>query len=576
MGWNMKQWGRTPHEERWLYLLRWGIGVNALVGVALFIARHGFDVDANAERLLRNGLVAVANVFVFGYITQLILRHDRWQYLRQNSIKYALTFITLLDFLARWDSQSFIFQLFILVNIFRWIIKIVQFFAQFNASPPRFITASFLLVILTGAALLMLPKSTTHGIAFIDALFTITSAVCVTGLIVVDTATAFTTTGQLVVLAFIQIGGLGIMTITAFFSLYIGQKMSAKEKLLLGDMLATERLAALGSVLKSVLLATFIIETLGACLLYWAFLTQTVHPMSPEEAAYHALFHAISAFCNAGFSTFTENLLGYAEHMGINLTICGLIILGGLGFGVIHNLYSQIGAKARRERITIHTKLTMRVTIALLLAGTAGVFMLEYFNLFADFEGAHSLKTKIMAAFFQSVTCRTAGFNTIDIAKLQDVTLLISILLMFIGAGSGSTGGGIKVSTFGMLLATVWAFARGRSRVELFRRTIPNLVLYQAIVVFSLYLGITVVIWFLLMLTPIGERPINLLFETVSALGTVGLSTGVTPKLTTVGKLLIIATMFLGRVGPFTLALAIGQRQHVESYRYPEERVVIG
>lgn len=604
-------------EQRQLLILRWVMGLNALAGLILLITDYGFDVTPTfGESGNRNAALLVGIIFIIGYGLQLVIRHDRWEYLRRNILKYLVTGIVMIeafifyvlriddikailttqfDLLTNITPHALLFKAFIIVNILRWIVKISQFLAQFNTSPPKFMLASFSGVILFGALLLLMPRCHVGDLSLLDALFTSTSAVCVTGLIVVDTATKYTTHGQLVILGLIQIGGLGLMTMTAFFSLFVGQKMSGREQVLLQDMLATDRLAKLVSVLKSVFLTTILIESCGAASLYFAW--RGVFPHYPIKTIfYYGIFHSISAFCNAGFTTFTPNLMEYVAHAQISVTICLLIIFGGLGFGVLHNLGSHVSARLQKknahiEKVSVHSKLVLLMTAALIIGGMALILIVEWQRpLFRPL----SVPLRVMAGFFQSVTCRTAGFNTIDIGGLGVPALLISIGLMFIGAAPGSTGGGMKVTTFAMLIATVVAFARGRTRVELFRRTIPTTVFYQTIVVMTMYLVVAIVVCFALTMTeadllreaqiapvdptqpPRPLAPIDLLFETVSALGTVGLSTGVTPRLSDLGKSLILLTMFLGRVGPFTLALAIGQRQRVERYRYPEERVLIG
>ena len=578
-------------EQKILYPLRWLMGLTALSGCILLLLDYGFYLPPRQYELIGDGFTITGVVFVIGYIAQLIIRRDRRQYLRENLIKYLLTALMLLEILLVYifrldfrqiasfqeialvtfrQPHTLFFQVYILVNILRWIVKIVQYLAQFNASPARFILMSFGSAIVVGSSLLLLPKSHIIALTPLDAVFTATSAVCVTGLIVVDTATAFTRTGQIIILGLIQVGGLGIMTVTAFFSLLVGQRMSGREQVLLGDMLNTDRLAKLGSVLKVVFLTTLGIETCGAILLYFSW--QRSFPA--HQAIYFSLFHAVSAFCNAGFSTFSDSLMQFAGHVRINLIVCGLIVLGGIGFGTLSNFGAFIPRKSSRDKavhLSVQTKLILIMTAALFVFGLLMFLALENSSTLKEL----SFPKKLLAAIFQSVTFRTAGFNTVNFSALTDSTLMFAIPLMFIGAAPGSTGGGLKITTIAILLSTVFAIARGRSRVEMFRRSIPTVVFYQTIVVVTLYLVVGLSVSFLLTLTE-SRRPIELVFETISALGTVGVSTGVTPGLSPLGRILIIGTMFLGRIGPFTLALAIGERQQSERYRYPEERVQIG
>ena len=555
----------------------------APIAVLVLLIEYGFYLAPDQRLYVRTSYGILAGIFLAGSGIQLFLLAGRWRtYLKGNLFKYSMSLLMLVGFLAmqigHWIglgefvyAYETLLKLYLLTNIWQKFIKLSQYLAQFNTSPARFIVISFGSAILIGAGLLMLPKATTIPFHFIDALFTSTSAICVTGLIVVDTATAFTRTGQLIILGLIQLGGLGIMTVTAFFSLIIGQRMTRREQVLIGNVLSTDRPAQLGDILKVVFLTTIAIEACGMVLLYLSWYTV----LSPELAWYTAFFHAISAFCNAGFSTFSDSLMGFATRIPVNLLICGLIILGGLGFRTLRDLKSLFSRGSLRQkigRISVQSKVILMMTGFLLASGTCIFLGLENTNIFQE----NALGHRLLMAFFQSVTCRTAGFNTVDIASLHPSSLMFSIILMFIGAAPGSTGGGLKVTTVAILVGTVISAARGKTRLELFRRTIPVKVLYQTLVVITIYLFVAVLVSFLLSITEHHSRPVELIFETISALGTVGLSTGVTPRLTVAGKILIIVTMFLGRIGPFTLALAIGQRQLRESYNYPEEEVQIG
>lgn len=655
---NSGVWNRYT-DEQWLYILRWLMGLAALTACILFLRDYGFELSPRTQKRVEYGYLILGFLFLTISIIQLFIRRNRWVYLWDNKAKYLFSFLILVEILCvyllrinideagafQWvkfltlrNAHIVFFQLYVLSNVIRWIVKVTQFLAQYNASPAWFIILSFGGVILVGAGLLSLPKATStifrltpqafeklreEGIPDetlehlspladqkftdehnflnaavqhigrepaerykkllvkharfalhpVDALFTATSAVCVTGLIVVDTATAFTPLGQLIILGLIQIGGLGIMTVTAFFTLIVGQRMSGREQVLLGDMLDTQRLAQLGVLIRAIFLTTIAIEACGVWLLYVSW--KDYFP-SPKQCLYTSLFHSISAFCNAGFSTFSDSLMGFASNMQINVIICTLIILGGLGFGTLRNIGSLKFTRRSREKLdyfSVQSKIVLVMTMALITLGMLLFLVLEHRNTLGEF----SFGDKMLGSFFQSVTFRTAGFNTIDFGSAKESTLMVGLVWMFIGAAPGSTGGGIKVTTLAILLGTVIAAARGRTRLELFRRTIPVEVLYQTLVVITMYLAVMMVISFLLSVTEPAIRAIELLFETVSALGTVGLSTGVTSQFSKIGRILIIITMFLGRIGPFTLALAIGQRQRPsERYRYPSAKVQIG
>lgn len=450
-------------------------------------------------------------------------------------------------------------------------------FRQFlsRLSPPHQLIASFAAIIFIGAALLMLPVSTTKGsIHPIDALFTATSAVCVTGLTVLDTGKDFTLFGQMVILGLIQCGGIGIITFSLFFMAILGKALPYY-----GRKTAEETFSYKGgedfyAILKAVIIFTFSIEIVGALLLSIRFI-----PLySAAKGSYYAVFHSISAFCNAGFSTFSNNLMDFKSDYLVNLVITGMIITGGLGFVVLHEL--RAGAFSRMARISLHSRLVLMVTGVLLIGGMLLFMLLEWNN---TLEGLPT-QTKVLASWFQSVTPRTAGFNTLDYGMMTDATLFLTILLMFVGASPGSTGGGIKTSTIGVFIALAISRYRGREEVSLFNRAIPKDVVFKAFSV-GLISGVLVVTFVIFILgTELGATPhsetrgvfVNLLFEAMSAFGTVGLSTGITPKLSYPSKFLLILLMFAGRLGPLTIAIAFTKREVKGQFRHPEENVIIG
>ena len=445
--------------------------------------------------------------------------------------------------------------------------------------PSRTIIFSFLGVIVLGWILLSLPQASREGpLSLVDSLFTATSATCVTGLIVVDTGSRLTTFGQVVVLTLIQLGGLGIMTFSTLFLLMMGRGLSIKHRLILQESLSQYPLKDMFRLLRYVISFTLTVEALGALLLYGKF----IRFYTPGQAAYHAVFHSISAFCNAGFSLYRTSFVAFQGDLWVNLVMTALIILGGLGFFVLTdlNVLKRLTSFKRPRKLSLHTKTVFAVTGSLLLAGTLLVLLMEWQNTLAGMP----IGMKLLTSFFQSVTARTAGFNTLLTDKLNNATLFLLIVLMFIGASPGSTGGGIKTSTFGVLVALMLARLRGRRNVELFHRTISLAIVSRAVSVAALALITVAVITMILSVTEGGlvssqlerGRFLELLFETTSAFGTVGLSTGVTSSLTILGKILISITIFIGRVGPLTLALAIGQRAVRRTYEYPEENVMVG
>lgn len=448
-----------------------------------------------------------------------------------------------------------------------------------RSHPSRLIILSFLGAICVGWILLSLPQASTKApLSLVDSLFTATSATCVTGLIVVDTGSRFTTFGQLVILTLIQLGGLGIMTFSSFFLIVMGRRLSIKHRLVIQQSFSQVPRKDLFRLVRYVLRFTLFTEALGALLLYVKF----VHLYPTGKAAYHAIFHAVSAFCNAGFSLYKTSFVGFQGDLQVNAVMTALIILGGLGFFALAdlNLLGRLVRFRTVKKLSLHTKTVFAVTGVLLLGGTLLVLALEWQNTLAG----KPFGTKLLAAFFQSVTPRTAGFNTLSTSQLTNATLFLLIMLMFVGASPGSTGGGIKTSTFGILVALMVARLKGRRNVELFRRTVPLSIVAKAISVVALALVTISLVTMLLsvseggwVLSRMGRgRFLEFLFETTSAFSTVGLSTGVTPNLSALGKILIAITIFIGRVGPLTLALAVGQRVGERRFEYPEENVMVG
>ncbi|QGP90865.1 Ktr system potassium uptake protein B [Neomoorella glycerini] len=424
------------------------------------------------------------------------------------------------------------------------------------------------MVIATGTLLLALPVASETGqpVKIVDALFTATSATCVTGLITVDTPTTYSLFGEIVIMALIQTGGLGFMTLSTLVALLLGKRITLKERLVMQEALNQLTVEGVVRLSRYVLFFTFLTEGLGALLLGLRF----SRDMPPGQAFYFGVFHAVSAFCNAGFSLFSANLMDYRGDLLVNLVITALIILGGLGFSVVADVYT----KRSWQRLSLHSKIVIRTTMWLIIIGTLMFLALEYTN--SKSLAPLPLGEKVLASYFQAVTPRTAGFNTLNIGDLRPVTLLLIIILMFIGASPGSTGGGIKTSTFTTIAVAVWSIIQGKCDIEIFGRRLPRGTVLKALAVASVSLLLVVTVTGIMLVTEQEEMEI-ILFEVVSAFGTVGLSAGLTPQLTVAGKLLITATMYSGRVGPLTLAFAIAQRLGRQGIKhYPEEGVIIG
>ncbi len=439
---------------------------------------------------------------------------------------------------------------------------------KFRMRPYNIIALSFMSVIFVGSILLFMPVSQapdSEPISLLDALFTATSAVCVTGLTVKDTGTYFSQFGQIIILIMLQIGGLGIMTFGAFFAQLLGQKISYHNKFTLQNAVNEMKISGTGRYIVAMILATFSIEFIGAALLFVRF----IKLMPVQEAVYYSVFHAVSAFCNAGFGLYTDSLTIFRGDILVNLTVMALIVLGGIGFSVLVNV-SRIVRK-KTPFLSLHSKIVLLISGILILSGAVFVFLIEHNGAMAGL----SIKEKILASFFTSVTSRTAGFNTIDMGVVSPATVVIVIILMFIGASPGSTGGGVKTTTFAVIISTIVHTIRERPVVTLIDREIPLEIIRKSLTIMILALT-----WILAVTTVMGAiepfKAEQIAFEVVSAFGTVGLSTGITAQLSPVSKALIIVTMFIGRVGPLTLMASIGFLASPTSIRRPEERLLIG
>jgi trk system potassium uptake protein TrkH len=435
---------------------------------------------------------------------------------------------------------------------------------------PLMLVYGFAGVIILGTILLMFPISSKGGqfTSPVDTLFTAASAVCVTGLVVKDTGTYWSSFGQGVILVLIQIGGLGFMTSATLLLLLLGRRIGMRERWLIGQSLGTERLGGMVKLVRRVLVFTVIVEAIGAAIFYVHFSVKD----PTGTAAWKAVFQAVSAFNNAGFDIFGKfrSLLDFQTDTLVILTTAGLVILGGIGFMVVTDVF-----RVRRfGRLSVDSKIVLVTTLGLLVLGTVVILLTEYGN--AETLGPLSFPYKLLNAFFHSVTPRTAGFSSIDVGSMANYSQFFTILLMFVGGAAGSTAGGIKVNTFGMLVATIWSTIRGKEHAGAFGREFPNQQIHRALSLVMLSLTLIFVVVFILTITDKGFGFLRLLFETVSAFGTVGLSTGITPDLSVAGRLIITAVMFIGRLGPLILVLALTQRQQPSTFRYPEDEVRIG
>jgi trk system potassium uptake protein TrkH len=441
--------------------------------------------------------------------------------------------------------------------------------------PGQVVALAGLAVILTGASLLLLPWATAPGVrlSLIDAMFTATSAVCVTGLIVLDTPKDFTLFGQIVIMLLIQIGGLGYSTLATLLLLALGQRIGLKERMMMAEALSTIDMEGLVRFVKTIALITFTIEGIGALLLAVRF----SFDMDPARAIYFGLFHAISAFNNAGFSLFSDSLVGYRADLTVNLVIPTLIVLGGIGFLIFRDVLENV--RGRRFRFQTHTKLVLAVSLFLLVVGTVGIWVLEWNN--RRTLAPMATTDQVVVSYFHSVSARTAGLSTIDLSQMRDATLYLIILLMVIGGSPGSTAGGIKTTTFGIVCLSTWSVLRQRADVEAFHRRIPHDLVMKAICLAILAMATITGLTLVLAYTE-GKSFLGLMFEVASAFGTVGLSVGdggvrsLSALFGDLGKFIIILTMLVGRFGPLTIGLFAIKTPAQAHYRYPESKVVIG
>nr|WP_296649499.1 TrkH family potassium uptake protein [Romboutsia sp. 13368] len=442
--------------------------------------------------------------------------------------------------------------------------------------PTQIMVIGYAIIILVGAILLSMPISTQNGesIGFLDSLFTSTSAVCVTGLVAVDTATYWSFFGQLIIITLIQIGGLGFMTVTTLFALIIKKRINLRERLLIQESLNQIDLSGLVKLTRYILLTTFLIEGTGALLLSTVFIPQ----FGILKGIWYSIFHAISAFCNAGFDLMGvvsgpfSSLTSYVNNFTISITISLLIILGGIGYPVILDVIKN----KKLSKLNLHSKIVIFSTVTLILFGMVFIFALEFNN--PETLGNLSFGGKILASFFQSVTLRTAGFNTIDLGLMRECSIFLMMILMFIGASPASTGGGIKTTTIATLVLTVKSFIFQKQDIEVYQRRISETTVKKSFGIF--FIGITLFLIGTLIIS-ITDPDFSILevgFEVVSAIATVGLSIGGSPNLSVLGKIFIIMFMFIGRVGSLTIFMALTSKGIKKNppIRYPEGKIIVG
>jgi potassium uptake TrkH family protein len=583
---------KTLFSLKYFYLFAF---VLSIIGIFTFIYDYGFNQTSFIQSFLNQFYFLVLLLGVIASIFRYIIDRKKWHWFVFTFDLMSVLLAIAVVYLHYFHVGSIHISIFFFddnIVKFAVILTFIREYSdrdiKFNRSflnPAQLFVVSFIGIIVLGGLLLMLPNATTQPIAFVDALFTSTSAVCVTGLTVVDTGTFYTPLGQGIILVLIQIGGLGILTFASYFSYLFRGESNFENQLMLSDMTNSDKIGKVFTALKEIIVITFIIELIGAILIFISVGFKTEH--LSFDTIFFSIFHSVSAFCNAGFSTLSNNLYepAFQFNYSLHLIIAFLLIFGGLGFSIVSNvvsytkhlIFNKLIYLKRIKRLhkpwvlSLNSRITLITTAFLLLIGTLLIFFTEYNNTLK----MHSILGKIIEAFFASATPRTAGFNTIDMTLLETSTILITIFLMWIGASPASTGGGIKTNTFAIAIMNVISLSKGKTRIELFRREVSHMSVRRAMA--AIFLSILVISMGVLALTILNPDIyiLSLVFETVSAFSTVGLSLGITFKLTTMSKYILILIMFVGRVSMLSMLIAVIRKTKYKNYRYPSEEIII-
>ncbi len=574
--------------------------VVAALAVISLVGKSGFGLGSGAVKFFYylDGLIIL--LFVANAVARLFNAANWWKYIKKHPTQYVLIALFIsqmliaqllltdigykyvlnqLNLIGIAKIYIVLMQVYILLELFAEIGRLNIRMANLPLPPATIFVTGFLVLIATGTIMLLLPGATSgKSIKFIDALFTSTSATCVTGLIVVPTGTFFTRFGHIVILILIQFGGLGLMTFGTFFALVFRQEFGLRERMLLGDVLNVQVFSKIKNLLAAIIGITFGLEAIGAVLMYFS---AGPYAAKMDSRLFWSIFHSISAFCNAGFSIWNDNISRFTHDWKMTFIFAALIIFGGLGFIVLSDIGKYIFSSVRYKRRKVpHFTLQTRVVIAtsaILIFG--GMIFLLIGDTNGQFRGLGA-PAALLTSFFQSVTARTAGFNTINVGKLAAGPLLVTIILMFIGASPGSTGGGVKSTTIAVIVAAIRDRLLGRRKVNMFKRSLPTGIVGIAAMIIVLAFAVISIGTFLLCTFELGKHPewsfIDMLFEEVSAFATVGLSTGPTFDLSAASKLVIILTMFIGRIGPLTFLFAVSRHVGVKRMEHIEESVMVG
>jgi len=572
--------------SKWIQQL---IVVLHVVALTALVADYGFILNTT----IKSGIISL---YLFVLVIGIFYTVFKYYYHRKEFILSVFIFDTLsvlfvLYCLHKQLSTGGIIEI---THWIRWavILKLIREFTRPRLSykrsllnPAQLFIISFMGLILTGALLLMSPNATYQGISFVDALFTSTSAVCVTGLIVVDTSSYFTPFGQTLILLLIQAGGLGILTFASYFSYFFKGGSTYENQLALSDMTNSDKIGEVFTTVKRILAITFLIEFIGAILIFFN-LDKALIP-SFSERIYFSAFHSISAFCNAGFSTLPNGMMQaeYVYNYPLQFIIVIIFVFGGLGFPIVINSVRYIKYlisryilwffnKRNNYRLwilTLSNKINLITTTLLIFLGTLIIYIKEYYNVLGNHQGVG----KVVTALFTATTPRTAGFNSIDFSQMHFSSIIIIIFLMWVGASPASTGGGIKTSTFAIATLNYFSLAKGKTKIEVFRREIADISVRRAFAVMSLSLLVIGISIFLISHYDNNIPLLNIAFESFSAYSTTGLSLGITATLTDESKMVLVATMFIGRVSMLTILIAFFKKVKQINYHYPSDEILI-
>jgi trk system potassium uptake protein len=586
-------------KERNLRILRYASFFVSLAVIGVIVFYYGMPQTLEMRSVLLDIIKVSFGFYILSYITRFIYTFEPKEFLKKTWFEGVLMLILLIDgisfFLFKAPLVINLFQVIGFDNITPFYVIFIQIYvlvfvgfdigtatariSRLNLSPPTIFILSFIVLISSGTGLLMLPEMTSavKSMPLLDALFTSISACCVTGLIVVDTATYFSFKGHLVILILMQLGGLSVISFATFLIGFSGSSLGMKQQTMMQDFLSTDSLFNAKGLLNQIIVMTLSIEFFGALMIYFLWHPE-VYFEDVGSQIFYSVFHAVSAFNNAGFSLFSNGMFEnfVVESYLLHLVLAILIFLGALGYAPIKDLFSITSLRERFNQpwrqFKLSTKIALYTSLVLVMAGTIIFYVLERNNTLAG----KRLVEAVITAIFQSITSRTAGFNTVDFAMVSAPMLIFFILLMFIGGSSGSTAGGIKTSTFTLLILSAYSTLRGKRKLELGRHSISFEMLNRAFLIFLFASGVIFIGVFILSISDPDIPILNLVFEEVSAFATVGLSTGITSTLSVTGKTVLMCSMFIGRVGILTLAFSLSKEVISRNYKYPSAHIMVG